>query len=306
MPLCRILEFDQNDAARLARDAAFNDLESTVYKLRDLISDDSFTAAATSDVITSLTNLIEETSTWLYDSEGGDIARGDEIKAKLKALVDIAEPIRIRMEEHKRRPEQVQLVRDALDQTKQLATLMEETVKAEEMNRERKKKEREEAAAAAASATPDGFEDLEDKDTSASTEPETPKDEIIPPLSYDPEDIVSLNALITEVTRYLDEKLIAQDKLPLNVDPVVTIKELEGKIKACNEMVMQVMTKQLRVQEERERKEKLENAKKEKEKKKKEKEEREREKKEKEAKKEEEKKEEGEEKKEKKDKHDEL
>ena len=224
-----------------------------------------------------MTLLIEHTGDWLYDSSGGDIAPGDEIKKRLKELVDLADPVKARMEEHKKRPEQVKLVREAVAQVEQLVQLMEETVRIEENNREerRRKKEKAAAASASASATPDAFDDLEDKPENAEESEKTTVEEAVEieiPPTYSIEDIASLRLLIANVTSFLDEKLAAQERLPFTVDPVVTSKELEGQIKLANAKVVEVMGKQLRAQEERERKEAAERAKQEKERKKLEKE----------------------------------
>jgi len=249
-------------------------------------------SSSTPETIATLTSLVEATSNWLYDSDGGDIAPGDLIKEKLKAIVGIADPVRRRMEEHRRRPEQVKLVKEALGQTKQLVELMEMTREVEKAKREKKAKEKEEAAAAAASGegkkADDGFDELEDKpdqklkDSEQPTITEELEAELDSPPTYSPEDISDLQNLVTSLTTYLDEKLAEQEKLPLFVDPVVTVKELEAKVKECNKKVVEVMGKQMRAQEERERKEKERKRNVEKERKKKEKEEKERRKAEKE------------------------
>ncbi|RPB25951.1 actin-like ATPase domain-containing protein [Terfezia boudieri ATCC MYA-4762] len=296
----KIHGFDQHDAARLSRDAAFNDLESTVYKLRELLTDESFLSSSTPETTTTLTTLTEATSNWLYDPDGGDIAPGYLIKEKLKVLLDAADPVKRRMEEHRRRPEMVKLLKEALGQTRQLVEMMVETRKLEEANREKKAKEKDDAAAAASSAATsgegqeatDGFDELEDKsdeqnskDSKQSIVIEELEVELDSPPTYSPEDTFVLQNLVVDISAYLDKELAEQEKLPLNVDPVVTVKELEGKIKECNEKVVEVLGKQMRAQQEKERKEKEKKKKLERERKKKEKEEKERKKEEKERKK---------------------
>ncbi|KAF8440572.1 Hsp70 protein-domain-containing protein, partial [Terfezia claveryi] len=295
----KIHGFDQHDAARLSRDAAFNDLESTVYKLRELLTDESFLSSSTPETTTTLTSLTEATSNWLYDSDGGDIAPGHLIKEKLKVLLDIADPVKRRMEEHRRRPEMVKLLKEALGQTRQFVEMMVETRKLEEANREKKAKEKEEAAAASASAATsgeeqeatDGFDELEDKsdkqnskDSKQTIVIEELEVELDSPPTYSTEDTFALQNLVVDIAAYLDKELAEQEKLPLNVDPVVTVKDLEGKIKECNEKMVEVLGRQMRAQEEKERKEKEKKKKLERERKKKEKEEKERRKAEKEKK----------------------
>lgn len=304
----RMRGFDDHDAARVARDTAFNDLESTVYKLRDLLTDDSFLAASPSETTSKLQSLVDEASNWLYDSEGGDSAPADAINEKLKTIVDVAEPVRKRMDEHKKRPEQVKLFKEAVKQTKQLVELMEQTMKLEESNKEKRRKEKEEAATASSPVEPapgsespsegqqkekaekDDFADLEDPlppPPSASDPTTKPtEEEDIPPI-YSPEDISRLHSVIENLSSFLDTALATQEKLALNVDPVLTVKQLEEKIAEANRAVIEVMTKQARAQEEREKKEKARKRaeeKKEKERKRKEKKEKDEKKKEEEKK----------------------
>ena len=256
---------------RLARDAVFNDLESTVYKLRDLLSDEIFLSSSPAETTERLTLLIEQTGDWLYESSGGDIAPGDEIKERLKTLVDLADPVRARMEEHRKRPEQVKLVREAVAQVEQLVQLMEETVQVEESNKEERRRRKAATASASTAATPDTFDDLEDKPENAEELGKTTMEEAVEietPPTYSTEDIASLRFVIADITAFLDEKLAAQERLPLTVDPIISVKELDGKVKLANAKVVEVMTKQIRVQEERERKEAAERVKREKERKK--------------------------------------
>ncbi|KAH8678138.1 Hsp70 protein-domain-containing protein [Xylariales sp. PMI_506] len=228
----RIKAFEASDRARRQREEALNQLEGFTYKIRDLLDGESFIAASTEEERTALEEAASAASDWLY--EDGVDASKDELKSRLKQLKDLVGPIEKRIKESKERPELVQSLKDALNQT----TIFVETIGKQIADYEvfiasassTATSETGSTVTAAPSQEPGEFDGLEDDETTTTTTAKATKEDMgpVPPL-YTMEDLKVITTLAQSTLDWLKEKLDEQLKLPDNVDPVLTVKDLKEK-----------------------------------------------------------------------------
>ena len=240
----RLEEFDASDRSRLLREETLNILEGFTYKIRDLLTDDGFIAASTDKERTEIESKSEDASEWLY-GDGVDASR-DTLKARLNELRGLVDPIQKRKDEAVKRPGEVKALKEALDSTqKMVSVLKEQSEKASS------------AAEAASSSTPsagasttftkssaDDFGDLEDETSSSTTASATPKAPMLP--MYSPEDIAEITESFESVQKWLDNKVAEQDKLSTTDDPVLLSSDMAAKSKELNAVVMKLLQKQMK------------------------------------------------------------
>lgn len=248
----RLAAFDASDRSRVLREEALNTLEAFTYKARDLISDEGFIAASTAQQRNLIEEKMKAASEWLY-GEGADASRED-LKSWLKELRSLVDPIQKRKEEAARRPEEIRLLKEQLEQTRALADMIKEQ---SEMASK--------VAAAAASAssssssaseaqptTPpspvpahdNDFADLEDDDPSTTTttsRPSSAPPKIPETPIYTPDDIAAITATYTAIQSWLDTQIAAQEKLSPADDPVIRSEDLAAKSKELNKVVIELL-----------------------------------------------------------------
>ncbi|KAL2755452.1 hypothetical protein ACRALDRAFT_2019233 [Sodiomyces alcalophilus JCM 7366] len=224
----RLQAFDASDKARAQTEEALNQLEGFIYKVRDLLESDSFLAACADDECTILEQKARETSEWLDDS-GAD-APQDELKAKYKALHDVASRVQKRAEESEKRPELLTALKEALNETAAFVKkITNEINEYEDWHASASAKE-----AAKASAT----SSLPPEITGTPQEEEEPviqnMDDVlkvrgpIPPW-YTREDVGELEKVRDETAAWLAEMEEKQAALPATADAVLLIKDLAAK-----------------------------------------------------------------------------
>ncbi|KAI5783689.1 Hsp70 protein-domain-containing protein [Geopyxis carbonaria] len=212
--IAEIKSFDVHDASRRALEETRNELEAFTYKARELLTEESFVAASPSNIREKYSALLEEAGDWLYGD--GFHASLDDVKSKFKALKDIHNPIMSRRYEHAQRDEKVSSLREAVDQTKTLIKALTDV----------------------APPVKDATDELDD------TVPEPPKEAI-----YTPEEIAGLVKSFEDVEQWLETQVAAQAKLDLSIDPVLTVKEIEAKMKDMNKVVMDMVQKKMKAAE---------------------------------------------------------
>ncbi|MCJ1394464.1 lumenal Hsp70 protein [Xylographa bjoerkii] len=246
----RMASFDASDRSRRLREEALNTLEAYTYKARDLIGDEGFVAASTETQRSEIEEKFKSASDWLY-GDGADASR-EELKSRLKELRDLVDPISKRKEEALKRPGDVKMLKDTLEQTNGLIKMV----------REQSEKAAKAAAAASASSfsaaadakpTPettslvdDDFAGLDDEPSSTSIASSSTTNTPEAPL-YSPEDLADLSRTHESVQKWLDEKLTAQEKLSPFEDPVILVSDLAAKSKELNKVVMDVLQKKIQI-----------------------------------------------------------
>ncbi|KXJ97187.1 Hsp70 protein-domain-containing protein [Microdochium bolleyi] len=230
----RLKAFENSDRARRLREETLNQLEGFTYKIRDLLEKDDFIAASTDKERALLEKKAHDASEWLYD-DGADAAH-DTLRARLKQLKDIANPIEKRVNELAERPKLVEALQNTLGQTNSFIENIKEKIAAAE----------EYASSAGASIASSGTAESDssvtsaasestssgDADTSSSTTATAIADDRgpVPPL-YTLDDLKDITEMAEKTAKWLNEKLAAQDKLPSTSNPVLLIKDVVEKTK---------------------------------------------------------------------------
>ncbi|KAK3683357.1 Hsp70 protein-domain-containing protein [Podospora appendiculata] len=245
----RIKAFEASDRSRRLREETLNQLESFTYKVRDLIENEAFIGASTEEERATLEKKTNEASDWLY-GEGADATR-EELKSRLKELQDIVVPVQTRIEEAAKRPELVKGLKEALNTTKtfladikdkiaeheafQSSQVIASSVSSTSTNTDTTT----ETAAPSPSTTEGAFDDLDDDESASKKSTTTTKtadamDDLVkergpvPPL-YTAEDLQESEELYESISIWLEEKLVAQEKLGATDDPVLRVKDLTTK-----------------------------------------------------------------------------
>ena len=242
----RLDAFDASDRLRVKREETLNTLESFTYRARDLLEDEEFIAASTATQRTEIEGKFKSASEWLY-GDGAD-ASMEVLKERLDGLRGLVGPIQKRKEESRKRPQEVKMLQEALNQTKAMVSMVSqhrEAMSVAEAASSAAASESESQTTAPPSSSTDEFADLDDETTSSTTTsavPDTPE----PPL-YTAEDLDSLTTTQESVQTWLDAKLAEQSHLSPHDDPVLLSSDLAAKSKQLNEVVMQLLQKQMRV-----------------------------------------------------------
>lgn len=246
----RLISFDASDKARVQREEALNTLEAFTYRARDLITDDDFIASSTDANRATLEEMLETTSDWLY-GDGAEASR-EELKAKLKALRDLVDPVTKRRDEASKRPAAIKKLEETLEQTKSVMTTIESSLEADEAAKASASAAAESSSSSTASAssteTPVAADDdLEDDAYGSSTTSSTTSEPSAPVLSgYEAADLASIKLSYNAISTWYEEKAAAQAKLSATDDPAFSVAEIEAKANALNEAFTTVVRKKLK------------------------------------------------------------
>ena len=244
----RLTAFDESDRSRVLREETLNNLEGYTYKIRDILEDDGFVAASTEEQRDRIEEKSNDASIWLY-GDGADANR-DLLKAKLDELRGLVAPIQKRKDEASKRPSGIQKLKDALAQANTMVTVVKQQREAQALA-ESKAASDSEAAKLKTTTEPspstytDDFADLDDETASApsSTMSGAPS---LPTSMYDEEDVNVIVRKENTVSKWLDEKLAEQGMLLPTDDPVLLSSDLSAKAKELNDVVMSLLTKQMK------------------------------------------------------------
>lgn len=254
----RMKAFDASDKARRLREEALNQLEGYTYKVRELLENEAFIAASTAEERASLETKNSDASDWLY-GDGAEAPR-EALKSRLKELQNIVDPIQLRIDEAAKRPELVKGLKEALNSTKTFladikkqiadfeafhasasASAAAASTSSESSSTGTESSETSSTTEAPASSSSSGdFDGLEDDETATTTKPVTATHVIksmedidkirgpVPPL-YTLEDLKESEELYVSISAWLEEKLVAQEKLTETDDPVLLTKDLTAR-----------------------------------------------------------------------------
>lgn len=240
----RLDAFDASDRLRVKREETLNTLESFTYRARDLLEDEDFLAASTASQRTEIEEKFKSASEWLYGDGAG--ASMEALKERLDELRGLVGPIQKRKEESRRRPKEVQMLQEALNQTKAMASMVSQHREAMSVAEAASSASVSNSQTTAAPPTStDEFAELDDETTSSSTTSAVPNPPE-PPL-YTAEDLDSLTTTQESVQTWLDVKVEEQAKLSPSDDPVLLSSDLAAKSKELNDVVMKLLQRQMRV-----------------------------------------------------------
>ncbi|KAI9741779.1 MAG: lumenal Hsp70 protein [Cirrosporium novae-zelandiae] len=242
----RLAAFDASDRARLLREEAFNALESYTYRARELLSDDDFIGASTDSARNIIEEKFEAASDWLY-GDGSD-ASTEILKARLKEIEDLVNPVKKRVEEAKKRPGLIKDLEEKLEQTKMMEGIIKGSIDkaADAAASWSSSSSLSDSSSSATTATTsesddsDPFASLDEPSTSvssstASTIPSPP------PSPYTPSELSSVSETYTRISFWLVSKTKEQDSLAAHEDAVLLSVDLEGKIQELNKLVTDLL-----------------------------------------------------------------
>jgi hypoxia up-regulated 1 len=243
---CRLAAFDHSDKSRRVREEVLNSLEAFTYRARDYLEDESFIGASVPAVRTTLEEKLSAASDWLY-SEGTE-AGEKELKAKLKELEDIVNPVLKRKIEATKRPDAIKELKDTIAHIQEVSQLVDGQIKTQ--IQESSKSSEAVAAASKSSATPspstkDELDELEEGDVSSSAEPAEPEITEVPTI-YTEDDLKKVQDTIASSQKWLEENEAKQAKLGPTDDPAFTVKDLQAEKKRIDDVVMDMMMKKMR------------------------------------------------------------
>ncbi|OQE41250.1 hypothetical protein PENCOP_c005G06603 [Penicillium coprophilum] len=242
----RLLAFDNSDRERILREEALNELESFIYRSRDLADNEEFIKAVKPDQLAILSERVSQASDWLY--EESDNAKTADFQSKLKDLKVIVNPALKRMKESSSRPARVQLLQDMLKN----AESMKELIKNQIENDEQLYSSSLSSASASAtftstetsSSTPapatsdEGVDDLDEDPYSTSSSSTTPTKSSAtakptgPKYSlFTPADLTAITEAYESTNPWLETQLSLQGKLGESDDPAFTVVEVDSRLR---------------------------------------------------------------------------
>ncbi|KAL9111946.1 MAG: hypothetical protein Q9187_007854 [Circinaria calcarea] len=245
----RMASFDSSDRSRKLREEALNTLEAFTYKARDLLEDDGFVAASTETERATIEEKFRSTSEWLYGD--GAEANRETLKLRLKELRDLVDPIQKRKDEAIKRPQEVKLLQQVLEQTRTLVGVMREQVEkasiaaAEASSSSESSSSESLSQATTTSSVVDDFADLDDEPTTTSAPPASTKIPETP--VYSEKDLDDLTNAYTTIESWFDEKLAEQKKLSPTDDPVLLSSEMAAKSKDLNKVIVGLLSRKMKV-----------------------------------------------------------
>ena len=254
----RLIAFDSSDRSRIKREETLNTLEAFTYKARDLLEDEGFLAVSTEKQRTEIEQQFKAASEWLY-GEGADASR-ETLKARLDQLHDLVDPIQRRKEEAATRPDAVQALKDALEQTGAMVGLISQNLEAASIAEELASASAASASASSSSAAADpeptgepspsatdDFAELDDDPLPPPPPTPSPTPEMPPLPQYSAEDLNSLTSARDTIQAWFDGKLAEQEKLSSTDEPVLLSADLSSKSRELNEVVMKLLQKQMNI-----------------------------------------------------------
>lgn len=246
----RLAAFDTSDRDRVLREEALNELESFIYKSRDLIENEEFIKAVKEDQLTLLQEKVATASDWLY--EDSDNAKTADFQSKMKDLKAIVNPALKRIKETSTRPARVQLLQDMLKNAESMKQLIESQIANDEQTYSSslsasstataEESETSTEATPTPSASDDTLDDLDDDSystsassttmmttstkSSAAAKPTGPKYTL-----FTPTDLASLTTIYETTKPWLETQLELQEKLTESDDPALTVLEIDFKLR---------------------------------------------------------------------------
>ena len=242
----RLINFDKSDRSRVLREETLNNLEGYTYKIRDILEDEGFVAVSTEQQRDGIEDKSNEASIWLY-GDGADASR-ESLTARLDELRALVAPIQKRKDEASKRPSEIQKLKDALAQANTMVTVVKQQREAQVLAESKAASDSDAAKSqttTAPSTSTDDFADLDD-DTATASSSTTSAVPNLPASIYSEEEVNAILQREHSVKKWLEEKLADQDKLSLKDDPVLLSSQLSAKSKELNDLVMRLLTKQMK------------------------------------------------------------
>ncbi|KAJ6080751.1 hypothetical protein N7499_005625 [Penicillium canescens] len=237
----RLSAFDTSDNDRILREEALNELESFIYRSRDLADNEEFVKAVKTDQLTLLSERASKASDWLY--EESDNAKTAEFQSKLKDLKDIVNPALKRMKESSARPARVEMLKDMLKNAESMKELIKNQIENDEQtyssSLSASSATSTESETGSSTPTPaasgEGLDDLDEDayststtsaKTTATAKPTGPKYSL-----FTPSDLTAITQAYESTAPWLETQLGLQEKLTESDDPALTLVEVDSRLR---------------------------------------------------------------------------
>jgi hypoxia up-regulated 1 len=247
----RLAAFDAADKARKEREEDMNNLESFIYKVRSILEESDFTEYSSSTERTSLEKLVDAASEWMYEKEGQS-ATAAVLKAKLKEMTDIVNPVNRRQKEASLRPGAIKAFEKALEEATGFADFIKNGIAQAAASASSAAEEASKSASSVVSevtseSSRDALDDLDEELPSQSKEPTPSATPNIADLfsQYKPEDLDDIQKLYDEAKEYLAGQVAKQAKLTPTDDPAFDSADLETKAKKLSTDVMKIIQRNM-------------------------------------------------------------
>ena len=238
----RMASFDLSDRSRRLREEALNTLESFTYKARDLLEDEAFIASSTEKERVVIEEKFKGASDWLY-GEGADATR-DVLKARLKELRDLVDPIQKRKEEKIKIPDEFRRLYEAIQQMETMINIVKDSA-AQAAALSSSSESQSIATPSPSPSSVDDFAGLDDEPTTTSTSEAASNTPFFP--TYSQEDLEEMMALYNSTKAWFDLKTDQHDKLSPTDDLVVSSTEIAAKSNQLNKFVVDLVQKKMKI-----------------------------------------------------------
>ncbi|KAJ5465623.1 hypothetical protein N7530_009410 [Penicillium desertorum] len=242
----RLLAFDDSDHDRILREEALNELESFIYRSRDLADNEEFVKAVKPDQLTVLSERVSKASDWLY--EEGDNAKTADFQSKLNDLKAIVNPALKRMKESSARPARVQLLKDMLKNAESMKELIKNQIENDEQiyssSLSASSASTTETSTETSTSTPapaasdENLDDLDEDAYSASSSSTTSTTSAAPAKPtgpkyslFTPADLAALTQAYESTNPWLETQLSLQETLSESDDPALTVVEVDSRLR---------------------------------------------------------------------------
>ncbi|PYI01772.1 actin-like ATPase domain-containing protein [Aspergillus sclerotiicarbonarius CBS 121057] len=252
----RLAAFDASDYDRILREEALNELESFIYRSRDLVDDEEFAKVVKPEQLTTLQERASAASDWLY-GDGAD-AKTAEFREKLKSLKEIVNPALKRKKENAERPAHVDLLQRVLKNAESVLDVMKQQIQQDEdlyassiaASSSTSTTEPETSTTSTESPSADPSVDLDEdpyatsssttKTASATTTPKPsgPKYSI-----FQPHDLTSFSKTYESTNTWFETQLALQEPLTETDDPAFTVAELDTRLKELERILNRIYDK---------------------------------------------------------------
>ncbi len=240
--LYRLTAFDASDKSRRTREEVLNSLEAFTYRARDYLEDESFIAASTSAIRSTLEKALSAASEWIY-SDGAD-ATEKALMEKLKGLEDIVNPVLTRKDEASKRPDVITKLKESIASVKELIFSVEDQLKTQSIESSKSSEAVAKASASPSPSSADPMDELEEDEPSASAPAEPEISEV--PTIYTDSDLEKTKEVASKAQKWLDENEAKQNKLKETDDPAFTVKEIEAEKKRIDDYIVELMMKRMK------------------------------------------------------------
>ncbi|KAL4880201.1 Hsp70 protein-domain-containing protein [Aspergillus karnatakaensis] len=248
----RLAAFDASDRDRILREEALNELESFIYRSRDLTEDEDFVKTLKADDLATLVERVSTASDWIYE-DGAD-AKTSELKERLRALKDIVEPALKRKQENSSRPERVQSLKESLKNAQMVISVMEKQIQQDEeiyssslagaSISTASDSETSDSASPSASANADDLEgDAYASSTSETSSATTPVPVALKYTIFQPSDLTALSETVESATSWFEARLALQEQLGETDEPSLTIAEIDTHLKRLERAMNRIYEK---------------------------------------------------------------